>query len=175
MAVEPFRNDLTFEPLAVEHLPALAAAIRKEEVYRHIGGALPSLERFHLGLERAIQGPPRGREHELWINYLVRLRTTREVIGRVEATVIRGTAEVAFLFNPAHWGRGYATQRLHWLHCQVRHTVGEVQFWATTVPDNTRCRALLQRCGYVEVDVAEAPALVSYADGDLVYRHEVVL
>jgi RimJ/RimL family protein N-acetyltransferase len=45
-----------------------------------------------------------------------------------------------------------------------------VQFWATTVPQNTRSRRLLEACGYESVAPEAAPRLVSYDEGDLVYR-----
>lgn len=94
------------------------------------------------------------------------------MLGRLEATVHGGISEVAFLFGAQHWGKGYATEGLAWLQSEVRHLCGVSSFWATTVPANLRCQALLVRSGYVEV-TAPFPTLLSYGPGDLVFSSEV--
>jgi RimJ/RimL family protein N-acetyltransferase len=160
---------LVFERLLPAHVDELAAVLRNDEVYRHIGGT-PSPELFRLRMQRALAGPPPGRGDQRWINYLARLEHTGAAIGRLEATVIGTNAEVAFLFDPTHWGAGHARRGLAWLHGAVEGEVGAVQFWATTVPENKRCQRLLEACGYEPVAPNAAPRLVSYDEGDLVYR-----
>jgi RimJ/RimL family protein N-acetyltransferase len=162
-------SSLRFEPLRPGHVDELAAVLRNDDVYRHIGG-VPTPERFRQRMLRALGGPPAGREDERWINYLVRVADTGQAIGRLEATVIGAIAEVAFLFDPARWGQGHASRSLAWFHDRLCADVGDVQCWATTIPQNTRCRALLERCGYVQVSPGHAPRLVTYDQGDLVYR-----
>lgn len=162
-------DQLEFETVTARHLPELAAALCHDEVYRFIGGQAPPLAQMLLGLQRAIDGPPAGREHERWHNFLVRLRETGEIIGRVEATEHHGNAEIAFLFNPRCWGRGYATQGLLWLQRELLEQAPQTGFWATTLPENSRSRSLLRRCGYVEIDPTLAPHLLTYGTGDLVY------
>lgn len=161
---------LRFEPLTLDDVQPLADLLLDEAVYRHIGGP-PSRERFVLGMRRALAGPPPERADERWLNYAVRQAASGELLGRLEATV-QGThtAEVAFLFSPAHWGKGHARRGLLWLHETLRALPGPPSIWATTVPANTRCQALLVRCGYKAVDPAQAPQLRSYDAGDLVYR-----
>lgn len=95
---------------------------------------------------------------------------SRTALGRLEATVVGRVAEVAFLFAPGIWGNGYASEGLAWLHEELRREAGDVDFWATTLPANRRCQALLRRAGYVEVPAAVAPALQSYDAGDLVFH-----
>jgi RimJ/RimL family protein N-acetyltransferase len=160
---------LVFERLLPAHVDELAAVLRNDEVYRHIGGT-PSPELFRLRMQRALAGPPAEGPPQRWINWLVRLKDTGAAIGRLEATVIATNAEVAFLFDPAHWGAGHARRALAWLHGAIASEVGPVQFWATTVAQNTKSRRLLEACGYETVAPEAAPRLVSYDDGDLVYR-----
>ncbi|WP_308504504.1 GNAT family N-acetyltransferase [uncultured Actinomyces sp.] len=74
-----------------------------------------------------------------------------QMLGRLEATVHDGLAEVAFLFGPGHWGHGHAQQGLVWLQAEVSRRCGVHDFWATTVPANQRCQRLLLRCGYAAV------------------------
>ena len=122
-----------------------------------------------LGLRRALEGPPSTRPNEIWLNYLVTLVESGEVIGRLESTINGSVAEVAFLFSPSTWGVGFAQEGLEWLHGEIRRVAGNIQFWATTVPENQRCQALLRRAGYVEVPGHSAPPLASYDEGDLVF------
>ncbi|BAL94641.1 GNAT family N-acetyltransferase [Rubrivivax gelatinosus] len=158
---------LRITPLRPQHLDELAAVLRHPAVYEHIGGNVPSAAEFRLGLERALAGPPAGQR---WFQYLVRHADSRTMLGRLEATVVGRVAEVAFLFAPAVWGNGYASEGLAWLHDELRREAGDVDFWATTLPANRRCQALLRRAGYVEVPPAVAPVLQSYDAGDLVFH-----
>ena len=77
---------------------------------------------------------------------------------------------MAFLYGPAYWGRGYATRGLLWLHELLFSHPTQLQLWATTVPANKSCQALLRRCGYAPVEIASAPHLLSYDPGDLIFR-----
>lgn len=159
---------LRFEPLRVEHLDELAQVLLHPAVYEHIDEVVPSREAFSLGLRRAIAGPGPSHPGERWLNVLVR-DATGSMVGRLEATVHHGLAEVAFLFGPPYWGRGWASTGLHWLHGELTRTVGVTDFWATTTRANVRSQRLLQRCGYA---LAQPPAspLYSYDPGDLVFR-----
>lgn len=159
---------LVIEVLRAEHLPELAVQLRQAEVYEHIGGT-PSLEDFILDRERALRGPGESARDEHWLNFLVRERASGHMLGRLEATLHDSRAEVAFLFGPSCWGRGYAYEALTWMHNEIRQSYGIASFWATTVPANARCQALLNRSGYTLVQ-AGAPFLYSYVVGDLVFR-----
>jgi RimJ/RimL family protein N-acetyltransferase len=166
-------SGLRIEVLQPQHIPALAAVLRDPAVYRFLGGPVPDDEQFRLGLSRALAGPPPDRPGERWLHYLVRHADSGDVLGRLECTVTGRVAEVAFLFAPAAWGRGHARAGLHWLHLEVGRLAGPVAFWATTHPDNVRCRRLLERAGYREVAVDEAPPLATYDAGDLVFGRRV--
>jgi len=141
-----------------------------EAVYEHLGGEPPSSESFRLGVQRVLAGPPAHRAGDEWVNYVVRRRSDNTTLGRLEATVHDGIAEVAFLFGPEHWGKGYATEGLLWLHGLLLSRPDCASLWATTVPANRRCQAVLLRCGYELASVGRPARLVSYDDGDLVFR-----
>ncbi|MET0208589.1 MAG: GNAT family N-acetyltransferase [Burkholderiaceae bacterium] len=160
---------LLITPLTLADIDPLAALLMNEPVYRHIGGVPESLDRFRLATRRALGGPPPGHPNELWLNHGVRLAETGELLGRLEASIHGQIAEVAFLFGPAHWGKGYATEGLQWMHDEIQRLRPGIAFWGTTVPDNTRSSRLMTRCGYLPVRPADAPALDSYDDGDLVF------
>jgi RimJ/RimL family protein N-acetyltransferase len=160
---------LVYSPLQASDVEALAVVLYDAAVYRFIGG-LQSRAEFTQHLHRAITGPAAAHVGERWINHVVRLADTGEPIGRIEATVHHALAEVAFLFSPAVWGRGHATQGLMWLHEHLRHMGGVHALWATTHPENARSSALLRRCGYLPAAPQALPMLYSYDDGDLVFR-----
>jgi RimJ/RimL family protein N-acetyltransferase len=149
-------------------LAELASHLCHPDVYEHIG-EVPSLEDFILDRERALRGPSPAASAERWLNFVVREQSTNHVLGRLEATLHDSIAEVAFLFIPRHWGKGFAHESLSWLHAEVKRTYGITSFWATTVPANTRCQSLLLRSGYQRVATG-APVLYSFETGDLVFH-----
>jgi RimJ/RimL family protein N-acetyltransferase len=159
---------LIIEPLREEHLMELATCLRHPEVYEHIGG-LPPLDEFLVDRQNALRGPGPEASTERWLHFLVREASTHRVVGSVEATLHHSLAEVAFLFNPSHWGKGLASEALAWLHREVEVNHGVSSFWATTIPANTRCQALLVRAGYRPAHVG-IPVLYSFEDGDLVFQ-----
>jgi len=158
---------LLYEALALAHLEELEALLLHEPVYRHIGG-LPEPEAFRRRMRNMLAGPPEG-STELWLNVVVRDGAAGPLLGWLQATLHEGLAEVAFVYGPAHWGKGYARQGLLWLHSHLAQFDGRPALWATTVPANLRSQSLLQRCGYALVDPASAPPLHSYDPGDLVF------
>ncbi|MBK6295170.1 MAG: GNAT family N-acetyltransferase [Rhodoferax sp.] len=159
---------LLIEQLRSDHLAELATELRHPAVYEYIGG-VPTLHDFVLDRERALRGPSQANDAQLWLNFLVREHSSGAMLGRVEATVHDSIAEVAFLFGPPHWGRGYALEALAWLHEEIDRRCGVRNLWATTVPTNVRCQSLLRRSGYTEVRTA-APPLLSFDSGDLVFN-----
>jgi RimJ/RimL family protein N-acetyltransferase len=164
----PKKADLRFEILRVEHLPELATVLLHPEVYAHIDRSIPSIDQFTLSLERAIAGPVAETNDERWLNYLVR-ESSGDMVGRLEATIHHGIAEVAFLLGRRFWGRNFGFTGLNWLHDEVFRSHAISDFWATTTRDHLRSQRLLARCGY---DQAELPAtpLFSYNSGDIVFR-----
>ncbi|WP_296871502.1 GNAT family N-acetyltransferase [Tibeticola sp.] len=114
---------LLIEQLRAEHLPELATQLRQPAVYEHIGG-VPTLEDFILDRGRAIRGPGEAASNERWLNFLVRERTSSQMLGGLEATLHDSIAEVAFLFGPSFWGKGFASEALAWLHTEIQENHG---------------------------------------------------
>jgi RimJ/RimL family protein N-acetyltransferase len=163
----------SYATLTLSDVEELVPVLHSEEVFAFIGG-MPTRNDFTLGLRRAIDGPGAKSVGEHWINYAVRLNETGELIGRVEATVHDNLAEVAFLFNPAVWGCGYATEGLYWLHGHLRDHYSIPTVWATTHPKNARSGALLRKVGYVQTETQRLPMLYTYDEGDLVFQRSLV-
>lgn len=153
------------EALQPEHLAELATVLRHPAVYEHIEHPLPSLDDFMLDLQRGLAGPPPQAHTERWLHFLVR-DESGQMIGRLEATLHHGIAELALLFGPSSWGRGLASEALRWLHGHVQAQPGIRACWATTTPANLRCQRLLHAHGYHSAALPDVP-LYSHEDGDL--------
>ena len=152
---------LTIEPLESRHAGELFRALNDERVSRFLDSPeVTTLEALEHRIAHVTSGPPPSRE-EVWHNYVVLL--DGRVIGRLEATLHRSIAEVACVFGPAWWGRGYATEATAWLLSFLRDA-GMSEAWATIDPANAASARLLARLGFVPAD---PPACVSCDDGDV--------
>lgn len=161
---------LVFEPLRQAHAFELINALTDPRVYEFIEGSYPATyEDLAAEFDRFEAGPPEGKRHERWWDYAVRLGERGQTIGRLEATLVDDWAEVAYLFGPEYWGRGYASEALTWLHGQLRQDGAAADWWASVCPGNERSMKLLTRLGYIEV-ASGWPALTSYDPGDRVFR-----
>jgi RimJ/RimL family protein N-acetyltransferase len=161
--------EVVYAPLQERDIDELATALHNQAVYEHIGG-MPSRADFELWLRRAMAGPPPRTKGERWMNVVARMAATGQVIGRLEASIHDGIAEVAFLYDPSLWGQGFASRGLLWLHDRLRPLHGVHSLWAATHPANHRSAALLLRCGYAPASTLALPMLFSYDEGDLVFR-----
>jgi RimJ/RimL family protein N-acetyltransferase len=70
----------------------MTAVLADQRLYEFIGGGPPSLAELRDRYLRLAAGS--GRPGEIWLNWIVRLRDTRQPVGTVQAT-IHATAETA--------------------------------------------------------------------------------
>jgi len=156
---------LSIEPLDETHAESLFAALDDPRVGAHIGGPdVSTLPALRERIARLRAGPP-ATSGEVWANWAVLSDGT--VIGRIEATLHGGIAEIAYVFGPRWWGRGYATEATRWLLDELRRQ-GVQACWATVAPENEASVRLLRRLGFVEVE-PRGVSLLSYDDGDLTF------
>lgn len=162
-------HGLLYEPLDLSHADELAAQLCSERVYAYIESRPPTLAQYRDRVRTILLGPPATHPDLRFKNYVVRLEVDGSIIGTLESTLHDGIAEVAYLFGPGHWGKGYATSGLLWLGTELLGDQGVGSLWATTHPKNERSVNLLTRCGYKQVQPDRAPRLLSYDAGDLVF------
>lgn len=142
---------LQYEALTPFHAPLLHPVLKAEEVWRHIGPSeAATLEELAARFMGMAAGPPPARAEERWVNFAVRLADEGPYCGRIEATVHGSWAEIAYLFGPAFWGRGLATEAVHWLREHLREHFGVTELWAATRAANSASVRLLRRLGFVE-------------------------
>lgn len=162
---------LTIEALGLEHAAELFRALCDERVSWYIGGPdVTTLEALQDRITHLSTGPPDDRD-ELWLNFAV--LCAGNVIGRIEATLHSGIAEIAYVFGPAWWGHGYATEAVSWL---LSHLAGRgvSVVWAATTPGNEASARLLERLGFVTTQPPTHLRLLSYDDGDLVLSRQCI-
>ncbi|MBU6243757.1 MAG: GNAT family N-acetyltransferase [Actinomycetales bacterium] len=142
-------------------------ALNDERVGRYIGGPdVTTVEALYARIEHLRQGPsPQARQS--WLNFAVLLDST--VVGRVEATVHSGIAEIAYLIGPRYWGQGFGREAAGLLLEQVS-LEGVSDVWATTEPDNVASVNVLVQLGFRESEAFAAPPLLSYDDGDRIFH-----
>jgi [ribosomal protein S5]-alanine N-acetyltransferase len=159
---------LRYEVLSADHAQALFAALADPAVYQFIDDRPPaSVGELAGRFERMTGGPPAHRTHESWWNYALLHVESGRAIGRIQATIVRDRAEIAYLVGSDYWGYGYAREAVTWLHRQLRERTAVSTFWATARPENVRSIGLLCRLGYTRVN--QWPDLASYDPGDVVY------
>lgn len=103
-----------------------------------------------------------GDAHQTWLNWIVRTRDDGAEIGYVQATVTGEVAEVAWLIEPAHQGRGLAaeaaTAMSDWL---VANGVPRIR--AHIHPDHVASQMVAERIGLVVTDEVDDEGEVVWA------------
>ena len=156
------------------HAAGLHAALDDPRVGEHIGGPdVTTVEALEERIEWLQSGPDPPRRDERWINLAVLLDGT--VIGRLEATAHDDWAEIAYVFGPRWWGRGYATEAVTWFVEELP----QPELWAAVHPANERSWRLLERVGFRRAGAertgpggdagTSVRPVASYDDGDLLY------
>ena len=167
---------LLIEPLSPEHARDLFAALDDPRVGTYIGGPdVTTLDALERRIAALVAGPPDDHPEDRWLNWVVRRTGDGAAVGRLEATTYPdGWAEVAYVFGPAFWGAGYATEGAAWMAAHLAAEYGIDELWAAVHPDNAASIRLLDRLGFVARPAPPARPLGSYDDGDLVFARGIV-
>jgi len=162
---------LQYEKITPAHAAELQEALCDPRVYEFITDhGTPTADELLEEFSRKALGSPPTRSDETWIDYVVRSKESGMTVGRIEATIVEGQAEVAYLLGPRHWGYGFALEAMRWLHQMLESEFGVFEFWATVSPNNDRSLRLLARLGYGEATSVLWPVrLLGYNNGDRVF------
>jgi RimJ/RimL family protein N-acetyltransferase len=111
---------LDLAALCEEHAELLFPTLADASLYDYTGGRPPqsvSALRKLYALQATRRSPD---DSEIWLNWVITVRTSDEVIGYVQATIRDEHADVAWVIGPAWQGHGYATEAtlgmLAWLY-----------------------------------------------------------
>lgn len=117
-----------------------------------------TIEQSEEWVRAEVESPP-----ELIDDFVVTL--DNGVIGKLGCFRL---PEIGFLFDPAVWGRGYATEAL-FAFIDHRRAQGGSELTADVDPRNTRSIRLLERAGFVETGRAERTWEIAGAWHDSIY------
>jgi RimJ/RimL family protein N-acetyltransferase len=158
---------LVISRMAPDDAAGLHSALAGPDVGRYLGGPdVGDLDDVRRRIARVLAGP--DDPDRTWVNLTLR-EVEGPVIGRLEATVNPGWAEVAWVLGAAWWGRGYGTESALWLADYLADVFGVTELWGTVHPDNTASIALMRRLGMSEQAGPFARELGSWDPGDLVF------
>ena len=180
---------LQSERLILEKINASQAedfkrALCDPKVYQHIDTSCPTLSELHDFLRELEGGPPKHQVDEFWHDFAVRRTADRQLIGRLEASIISANAEVSYLFGSDFWGQGYASESLHCLQRFINNNHHVTSYWACISPSNLRSIKLIkliklierieriERMGYSEASPKSWPSLITYDSGDRVFQNQ---
>jgi RimJ/RimL family protein N-acetyltransferase len=166
---------LQYEKITPAHAEELQVALCDHRVYEFITDhGTPTADELLQVFTRKALGSPPTRSDETWIDYAIRSKESGVAIGRIEATILEGQAEVAYLLGPRYWGYGFALEAMCWLHQLLQYEFRVFEFWATVSPNNDRSTRLLARLEYGEATSVLWPIqLLTYNNGDRVFYKPV--
>ena len=142
---------LVLQPVSTGHAEALAEALADPAVYAFTGGEPEDASWWRSRLAFLEPGrSPDGRE--LWLNWVVELSATTEIVGYVQATVTGASADVAYVLGTRWQGHGYAQEATTAMIDHLIHKVGVEEIRAWIADDHDASRAVAQRCGLSPTD-----------------------
>jgi RimJ/RimL family protein N-acetyltransferase len=100
---------LLLVPLSRADADDLFPVLDDHSLHLHIGGEPMDAAALKARYERLERGGPDD-ESEVWANWIVRLRETREAVGYVQATIGEHGANLAWVIGRAWQRQGYASE-----------------------------------------------------------------
>ncbi|MEO7331637.1 MAG: GNAT family N-acetyltransferase, partial [Minicystis sp.] len=140
---------LHLSPLTGDHAEAMFLPLRDEAVYRWISTPLPgSLEGLRARWARSeSRVSPDGKE--MWLGWAVQRTSDGAYIGKMDVCLsdARTATNVGYLFFPAYWGQGLATEAVV---AVVEHLIhlGVTRFLATVTVGNQASARVLAKAGF---------------------------
>lgn len=165
---------LVYERITQKHAKELEKVLCDPRGYVHVDdGIVPTFKQLLEFFALREIGSSGNRSHEIWVDYIVRIKDSQIAIGRVEATVIEHRAEVAYILGFDYWRKGYGSESLVWLQYVLLKNCGVRELWATVTPGNEASKNLLLKNGYTEVPSNNLSQLTSYDENDWVFSRAV--
>jgi RimJ/RimL family protein N-acetyltransferase len=159
---------LIIEPLFSAHADKLVRLF-DQRVNAHFAvddtlSSLSDLRQQFSTMEAAKMG---GHEGARFLPFVVKTVLEDRYIGRLEALIHGVDAEVAFLFVPQIWGKGFATEAIKSLIAHLG-AEGIQRVWACVTPSNTASLKLCQKMLFQQCAIPSGFNLATYDDGDVV-------
>jgi len=152
-------KQLTLEPQVAGHADEMFVVLGDPAIYEYENEPPASVEGLRERFTR-LEGRRSADGEQLWLNWVVRLRSSG-LIGYVQATVFpTGRAAIAYVLAGKYWGRGLAAEACQAMIAELAASYGVRTVYAVFKRRNVRSARLLERLGF-------APALPGSAGVDL--------
>jgi ribosomal-protein-alanine N-acetyltransferase len=135
-------------PLAERFADEMYDGLQSPELYEYIADSPPPSPEWLRERYRRLETGRSSDSSELWLNWLVREKTTRRFVGHVQATVKARSALVAYLLFLKAGGAGYAREAVAGMLLSLERDYGVREFVATVHAQNQRSIRLLERLGF---------------------------
>jgi ribosomal-protein-alanine N-acetyltransferase len=140
-------GSLTLEPQTAAHAEEMFVILSDPAIYEYENAPPPSPEWLHARF-RKLETRRSGDGQEQWLNWVIRLPTSR-LIGYVQATIRPdGRTAIAYVLSSAYWGRGFASQAVKAMLSELVEHYGVCSFFAVLKRENMRSIRLLERLGF---------------------------
>lgn len=110
-------------------------------------------------------------EHSLAYHIVV----NEEVVGLVKAIVDGHRAQVGYVIDKAHWGKGFATEAVEFITELLSANNFVQRIWATCALDNIGSQRVLEKCDYLREGILKNwiiyPAQGDHAHDNYVYSY----
>lgn len=120
-------------PLQVADAREMVDVLADRGLYGFTGGGPPSLQDLESRYRVQVAGP--ASTDEVWHNWILRLKTSDQAIGFVQATVTGDTADLAWVVGTDWQRRGFASEAAVEM-CRWLTEVGIVSLTAHIAPDH---------------------------------------
>jgi RimJ/RimL family protein N-acetyltransferase len=135
------------EPQIEAHAEAMFDVLTDPAIYEHENEPPPSREWLRTRFRR-LESRRSADGTEQWLNWVIRL-PSGELAGFVQATVhASGRADIAYVLNSQHWGRGLATAAVRLMVAELAANHDVTKLVATLKRTNLRSLRLLERMGF---------------------------
>lgn len=145
---------LRLEPRTRAHAELLFEPLLDETIYRWISSTPPEslewLKEKWARMEARLS--PTG--EDAWLNWAVRRVSDGAYVGVVDAVVDVGhvATNVGYMFFPAFWGQGYASESMVGVAEHFEH-LGVTPMWATVTVGNVASTRVLEKAGFVRTRI----------------------
>ena len=146
---------LRLDPQVRGHAEAMLRVLADPRIYAFIPTDPPTdLATLAARYER-LESRRSPDERELWLNWIAFCGD--DAIGTVEATVHleRSSTAIAYLFDPARWGHGYAREAVRGVLDHLEHAGQTAVFTAHIDTRNQASRRLVEQLGFLQVGTIE--------------------
>jgi RimJ/RimL family protein N-acetyltransferase len=159
---------LLIEPLVSAHADELVGLL-DDRVNAHFSAedtprSLSDLRQQFVDMEAA---KLIGHDGARFLPFVVKAVLENRYIGRLEALIYGTDAEIAFLFVPQSWGKGFATEATKALMALLE-AEGVQRVWACVTPSNIASLKLCQRMLFQQSATPADFTLATYECGDVV-------